>query len=77
MADNPRYEIIGEGQYRVLARVGGPMWNTDGIALAANDVIGAGEVPREKLVWADTGGRIIAKQLLIERPAPFLTRLPA
>lgn len=29
------------------------------IALAANDVIGGGEVPREKLVWADTGGRLI------------------
>lgn len=25
------------------------------IALAANNVIGGGEVPREKLVWADTG----------------------
>lgn len=29
------------------------------IALAANEAIGMGEVPREKLVWADTGGRII------------------
>ena len=29
------------------------------IALAANEVIGMGEVPREKLVWADTGGAIL------------------
>jgi hypothetical protein len=29
------------------------------MALAANDVIGNGEVPREKLVWTDTGGRLI------------------
>lgn len=28
------------------------------IALAANEAIGMGEVPREKLVWADTGGRV-------------------
>jgi len=83
MDDTTRYEIIGEGQYRVLARG----WWADveyrwdratddwrvtildtnayggislfDIALAANDVIGGGEVPREKLVWADTGGRLI------------------
>jgi len=77
------YEIIGEGQYRVLAqgwwtdveyrwdratddwRVMIPDTNAYGriflfdIALAANDVIGGGEVPREKLVRADTGGRLI------------------
>ena len=29
------------------------------IALAANQAIGMGEVPAEKLVWLDTGGRII------------------
>lgn len=28
------------------------------IALAANEAIGMGEVPPEKLRWADTGGRV-------------------
>jgi len=83
MDNTTRYEIIGEGQYRVLAH---GWWadveyrwdratddwrvmilDTNGygrislfdIVLAANDVIGGGEVPREKLVWSDTGGRLI------------------
>ena len=78
-----RYEIIGEGQHRVLAQG----WWADveyrwdraaddwrvmildtnaygrislfDMALAANDGIGGGEVPREKLVWAETGGRLL------------------
>ena len=29
------------------------------IALAASALVGGGEVSREKLVWADTGGRLI------------------
>lgn len=29
------------------------------IALATNQAIGMGEVPADKLVWLDTGGRII------------------
>jgi hypothetical protein len=29
------------------------------ILLAANEAIGIGEVPADKLVWADTGGRIV------------------
>ncbi len=83
MDNTTRYEIIGEGQYRVLAqgwwadveyrwdratddwRVMIVDTNAYGrislfdMALAVNDVIGGGEVPREKLVWADTGGRLI------------------
>lgn len=83
MDDTTRYEIIGEGQYRVLAQG----WWADveyrwdratdtwqiavldtnaygrialaDIALAANNLIGMGEVPADKLVWLDTGGRII------------------
>jgi len=29
------------------------------VALAANEVIGMDEVAADKLVWADTGGRLI------------------
>jgi hypothetical protein len=29
------------------------------VALAANKAIGRGEVPAERVVWLDTGGRII------------------
>ena len=32
MDNTTRYEIIGEGQYRVLAQGWWPMWNTDGTA---------------------------------------------
>ena len=81
MADTTRYEIIGNGQCRVLA----PGWWADvryrwdratdtwqvavldtnaygrialaDIALAANQAIGMGEVPADKLVWLNTGGR--------------------
>ena len=81
MDEPTRYEIIGEGQYRVLAQG----WWADveyrwdratddwrvmildtnaygrifDIALAANDMMAGGEVPRKKLSWADTGGWLI------------------
>ena len=47
------------GAWRSSTRTLTGPWRLTDIALAANEAIGVGEVPASRLVFADTGGRIV------------------